>query len=231
MGSYQSPGGDFGLWDMPASLKPERAYQSEAGAKFEFLDKRVLLTTSVFLIDKYDVITWKRNPSLQLPLYIYYNSGMENAGGFDVDLVGQVSSNLKVSASFNTQTMKFTNPNQAILDGKRRYGTPAYSSNLWAWYDFKSGLLKGVGVGGGVTTRSSVWANNADEVKLPSYITYDAVACYEMAHTRFQLNLCNLSNALYYSAGNDSGFGEPVWPFKIMPSAPFNMTFSVRYRF
>ena len=229
MGSYLSPGADLGLWDIPADLKPERAYQTEAGVKVELFNRRVLVTTSVFLINKYDVISQKNNPNPP-PEFLYFNIGQEDAKGFDIDIVGEIFSNLRVSAAFNTQTMKFTDSFRPIVDGKESFGTPNYSGNLWALYEFTSGMLNGFGVGAGFTTKGSVWANDADEVKLPAYTTFDAVTYYEFAKIRFQLNLYNITNELYYTAGNIGGFGDPTYPFTVMPSAPFRSTFSVRYK-
>jgi iron complex outermembrane receptor protein len=73
MGSYQSPGAEYSLWDIPESLRPERAYQTEVGVKFEVFDRRALVTTSVYLIKKYDVITWELNPNAPTPYLLYYN--------------------------------------------------------------------------------------------------------------------------------------------------------------
>jgi iron complex outermembrane receptor protein len=231
MGSYQSPGADYGLWDIPSTLKPERAYQTEAGVKVELLDKRLLLTSSVFMIKKYDVISSERNPTGLSPYTLYFNIGKEDASGFDVDAVGEISPNLRLSASFNAQTMKFTNPKRLLLDGKRRYGTPTSSGSLWALYEFSSGGLKGLGLGGGVATRSSVFVNDANEAQVPSYTTADAVAYYQVKNLRFQLNLYNLTNKLAYNVSNIGGFGNPTSPFLVMPIAPFRMSFSVKYHF
>jgi iron complex outermembrane recepter protein len=231
MGSYQSPGADYGLWDIPADLKPERAYQTEAGAKFEMFDKRILLTTSVFMIDKYDVISSERNPAGVSPYLLYFNIGKEDAQGLDVDIVGEVTTNLRISSAFNTQTMKFTSPKKMIVDGKMRYGTPTYSGNIWAVYEFTEGLFHGLGIGGGASTRSSVFVNDANEAEVPAYTTVDAIAYYQYANLRFQMNLYNITNELAYTVSNIGGFGDPTYPFLVMPIAPFRMNFTVRYEY
>ncbi|HTY37276.1 MAG TPA: TonB-dependent receptor [Bacteroidota bacterium] len=230
MGSYQAPGTDLGLFDIPSDLKPERAYQTEAGMKLELLNKRALLTASVFMIDKYDVISSERNPAGISPYTLYFNIGKEDASGFDIDVVGEVSSSLRVSASFNAQTMKFTNPMYTLVDGKMRYGTPKSSGNIWAVYEFNEGPVRGFGIGGGVTARGSVFANDANEAKLPGYTTIDATAYYQLANIRFQLNLYNITNELGYTVSNIGGFGNPTSTFFVMPIAPFHMNFTVRYQ-
>ncbi|RPI03592.1 MAG: TonB-dependent receptor [Ignavibacteriae bacterium] len=229
MGSYQTPGADYGLWDIPADLKPERAYQAETGVKLELLNKRALLSASVFMIDKYDVIASENNPAGVSPYKLYYNIGKEDAQGFDIDVVGEVTSNLRVSAAFNAQKMKFTNPKKIIVDGKQRYGTPTYSGNVWAVYEFNNGLFNGLGIGGGASTRSEVFVNDANEAKVPAYTTFDAVTYYEFAKLRFQLNFYNITNELSYNVGNGGG-GNPTAFLLLMPSAPFRTTLSVRYQ-
>jgi iron complex outermembrane receptor protein len=231
MGSYQSPGADYGVWDIPADLKPERAFQTEAGVKIELLNKRALLTASVFMIKKYDVISSERNPAGVSPYTLYFNIGKEDAQGIDIDLIGEVTSNFRVSAAYNTQTMKFTNPKRLIVDGKQRYGTPAYSGNLWAVYEFSGGLLGGLGLGGGASTRSSVFVNDANEAEVPAYTTVDAIAFYQIPHLRFQLNLNNITNALGYGVSNIGGFGNPTSAFFVMPIPPFRTSFTVRFQY
>ncbi len=229
MGSYQSPGADYGLWDIPDSLRPERAYQTEVGVKLELFGGRALVTTAVYLIKKYDVITWENNPNGSAPYLFYYNIGKEDAQGFDIDVVGEVVSNLKIMAGYNNQTMKFTNPKKLIVDGKERFGTPKYSGNLWMLYEVGDGFFRGMGIGAGVTFKSAVWVNDANEAQLPGYTSYDATAYYEIARMRFQLNLYNLSNVLSYTSGNIGGAGDPTYPIPVMPNAPFRTTFTIRY--
>ncbi len=230
MGSYQSPGADYGLWDIPADLKPERAYQTEAGVKVELLNKRALLTASVFMIDKYDVISSEMNPARVSPYTLYYNIGKEDAQGVELDVVGEVSSNIRVTAAFNTQTMKFTNPKKLVVDGKQRYGTPTYSGNLWALYEFSDGMVNGLGIGGGATMKSEVYVNDANEAKVPAFTTIDAVAYYEFSNLRLQLNVNNITNVLAYTVSNIGGFGNPTSPFLVMPISPMRMNFTVRYQ-
>jgi outer membrane receptor protein involved in Fe transport len=231
MGSYQSPGADYGVWDIPSNLKPERAFQTEAGVKVELLDKRLLLTTSVFSIKKHDVISTEPNPAGGPPYTLYFNIGKEDAHGADIDIVGELSKNLRIATAFNVQTMVFTNPKKLIVDGKHRYGTPTYSGSLWAVYEFSSGSLKGLGMGGGVATRSSVFANDANEAKVPSYTTFDAVAYYHFSKVRLQANLYNIGNTLGYNVSGIGGTGNPTNMFLVMPLAPFRVSLSASYTF
>jgi iron complex outermembrane receptor protein len=229
MGSYQSPGADYGLWDLTPELKPERAYQLEAGAKLELLNKRALITAAVFTINKYDVIAAEQIPGVP-PKIVYYNIGREDAQGVDLDVVGEITSNLRISAAFNAQTMKFTNPSRKIIDGKHRYGTPTYTGNLWALYEFTDGFLNGLGIGGGAAMKSAVFVNDANEVEVPAYTTFDAAAYYDLSNLRFQMNLYNVSDELAYTVAGIGGFGNPTSPYLVMPIAPFRVNFTIRYR-
>jgi iron complex outermembrane recepter protein len=230
MGSYQSPGADYGLWDLTSGLKPERAYQTEAGAKLELFDKRALITASVFTINKYDVIASEFFRGVP-PTVTYYNIGKEDAQGVDLDVVGEVSSNLRFTGAVNAQTMKFTNPKKLIVDGKHRYGTPTYTGNLWALYEFNDGPLNGLGIGGGASTKSSVFVNDANEAEVPAYTTLDAVAFYGYSNLRFQMNVYNITDALAYGVAGIGGFGDPTFPYLVLPIAPVRVNFTVRYQF
>jgi len=232
MGSYQSPGADYGLYDISTGLKPERAYQTEAGVKIEFLRKRLLVTSSVFSIKKHDVIASETDTSRGLPYTIlYYNIGKEDAQGADIDVVGELSRNLRIVTSFNRQSMVFTNPKKLIVDGKHRYGTPTYSGNIWAVYEFTDGWLKGLGLGGGAATRSSVFANDANEAQVPSFTTFDAVAYYKISQFRVQANLYNLTDKLGYNVSGIGGTANPTNPFVVMPIAPFRLSVGATWQF
>lgn len=127
-------------------LDPEEGTQYEAGLKFGFFDERLMLTTSVFRIDKENVAV--NDPSTMAPGSI--NAGELRSEGFELEVTGRIWRGLQIQAGYghlDTEVIR----SDALPEGSRLQGVPDNSANLWLSYDFQDGTpLEGFGLGAGL---------------------------------------------------------------------------------
>jgi iron complex outermembrane receptor protein len=96
------------------------------------------------------------------------------------------------------------------------YNTPRNYGSLWNTYEFQTGELRGLKLGGGVVGASQSQGTNANDFQLPGYVTMNLLASYGMKvvgkQVTLQLNANNLLDKTYYQGTNTGsmiGLGAP----------------------
>lgn len=174
--------------------KPERGRQFEAGAKLELLNRKLFITSSIYRIDKTDVL---RPDPLFGPGGTNTNAllsvGAVRNRGFDVDANGAITRRWNVSFNYSHINSRITRDNNPAFVGKRMPNVPANTVGFFTRYDVTSAI--GVGFGGEfVGDRIEPFAN----LKSPAYKTFD-LSYYHTFFKRFRLNLKmeNVGNEVY----------------------------------
>ncbi|MBI2215377.1 MAG: TonB-dependent siderophore receptor [Acidobacteria bacterium] len=205
-------------------LDPERSRQWEAGLKMEMLDGRVLLTSSLYDIKKYDA-------------FVFYGTYAENAGietsrGFEIDFTGAITPQINLLAGYSYTDMEFVK-GEARLEGKTRPGVPDHAANIWAVYNAPRGPLSGFSGGIGAYYIDDVWISYTNSSLLPSYTTVDAMLAYRFGGWRAQLNLQNLTDTEGYSpsSGYAGGNDPNLTPGMAMPIGPRRVTLNLTWGF
>lgn len=169
--------------------------QQEGGLKFEFFNRRLSVTTAYYELKKTNVATphplrWL-DPTLPDNLADITNEGIE------FDVVGQVTTNLTLMASYTDMKMR----DQV---GRRRANVPDVMYNALLRYGFSSGPVKGLNVYIGFTHSDDSVGENLSEdrtslgeiiqpsFRLPARTVWNAGASYDFGSLRFQLNVENL---------------------------------------
>jgi iron complex outermembrane recepter protein len=175
-------------------FSPEKGRQFEGGVKIEFLNRRMFLTSSVYQIEKTDVL---RADPLFGPSGKNFNAllsvGAIRNRGFEIDLNGAITKRWNVSMNYSHINSRITKDNVASVVGK---STPNVSPNTFGFftrYDLTSSI--GFGVGGEfVDDRIEPFAN----LKSPAYKTFD-LNYYQTFFKRLRLNLKmeNVGNEVY----------------------------------
>lgn len=143
------------------------------------------------------------------------------ARGFEIELIGKVTPEIKVIASYSYTDAKFDKYPELyvggsdisdFMQGKPFDGIPKHLASLWAIYSVQDGPLRGLSFGGGVRYvggsesfgREIAFgpgglpvAGSEIYVKTPSHTLFDAMVAYETEDWRWQLTAQNLENEFY----------------------------------
>ncbi|HMY11503.1 MAG TPA: TonB-dependent receptor, partial [Turneriella sp.] len=98
---------------------------------------------------------------------------------------------------------------------------PEYTGNFWITYELQSGILKGLGFGGGPTVKSGLYVDALNLLRVPGYVVADAVLFYKQQNWQLQANFRNITNEVYFATPTFSG---------ALPGEPFNFTISAKAR-
>ena len=172
-----------------AALKPEKSRTVEAGAKWDALNGRLLITGAVFRIDKSNA----RTPGLPGdPLTVL--EGKQRVDGIELGASGRITRNWEVIAAYTYLDSEVRKSNTPAEVGKHLLNTPEHSFSAWTTYEFPFGLE----IGGGARYVGSRFTSNANTRKVDSYWLADATAAYDFTEKlSLRLNIFNIFNEEY----------------------------------
>jgi len=181
--------------------------QNEVGVKMEFFDHKLSVTSAYFELEQTNFVTqhpdrWF-NPNAPDQLASITNEGIE------FDIMGQVTSNLTVVASYTDMKLRDTL-------GRNRMGIPDNMANALVKYGFDDGLARGLSMFASVNYVSRQAGEDPRERTdigvvvpvsfwMPSRTVYNMGASYDHGPLRFQLNVENVFNkkTLWQSGGRN----------------------------
>jgi len=181
--------------------------QDEIGIKMEFFNKRLSVTSAYFELEQSNFVTqhpdkWF-NPNAPDQLASITNEG------FEIDIMGQVTQNLTVVASYTDMELR------DVL-GRNRMGIPDNMANALVKYGFADGPVRGLNIFAGVNYVGKQAGENPRERTdigvvvpvsfwMPSRTVYNAGASYDYGPLRFQLNVENVfdKKTLWQSGGRN----------------------------
>lgn len=199
-------------------FQPEKGRQFEAGVKLELLERKLFITSSVYQINKTDVL---RADPLFGPGGNNFNAllqiGAVRNRGFDIDLNGAFTRRWNFSFAYSYINSRITKDNVAAVVGKPLPNVPENTLGFFTRYDFTPEI--GAGFGGEfVGDRIEPFAG----LKSPGYRTFDA-NYYQTFFKRFRLNL-KLENVFNETYSLSSLFNPRVGNF---PGQPRTFTASL----
>jgi len=230
-GSYsRSFGQPNGINETNTPFPPQVAEGWEGGVKTELIDRRLTATLAFFDITKTNILTpapTAVNPSAQRPL------GAARSQGVELDVLGQLTNELSVIASYAHIDAKIIADNSGLRGNSLRIYAPD-SGSVFLAYDFPNeNILQGWRVGGGVFASSNRWGNDQNTFILPAYARLDAFARYQttLGPTRVsaQVNIENIADTRYYPAADTFYTAQPQ--FGIWPGAPRKVIGTLRVEF
>ena len=201
-----------------AAFAPEEGRAKEVGIKYESADKRYGGTLSLFDIDKKNVLTNDpANAGFSLA------AGEARSRGVEIDVSGQLTAKLRVTANYAYTDAEITKDNNAALVGARLLNVPKHSGSVLAMYE--DGFAAGrYGVGGGATHVGKRAGNALATFDLPAYTTARLMAYWKPSQNlRFSLDVENLFDKTYYASSYDV-----AW---VTPGTPRTITLGMQTRF
>jgi iron complex outermembrane receptor protein len=187
---------------------PEDSEQFEFGVKVELFDGQMQASAAVYRINKSNVLVAVDGvPELR---------DGQRSQGFELSATGQPIPGMNVTAgyAFNDSELRFADDTPlAARDGNRPRNVGKHTFNLWTSYEVQSGLVEGLGVGGGVFYTSDRFGDDGNTYSLGAYTLVDLTAWYtlqapglgEGQNIRVQVALKNLFDEDYFpaSGGNE----------------------------
>lgn len=205
---------NVGLFDL------SEGEQWEAGSKFDFLDGRGSATVAVYQIVRRDfAVRDSSNPNLTVQAGQQTSQGIELAGKL------QITKRLLAEANYAYVDAEYDEFNEAVggvsvsRKGNTPINVPDSVANAWLTYD----LAQAWKIGADVRYVDSVYADNANSIKAPSYTLYGAFARYQLdTHASLTARVRNLTDKLY---------AQQAYGMQYYMGAPRTFDVALDYRF
>ena len=228
--SFQPSAESFNLSEANAAAEPEITANYEIGAKLDFFEGALSLTTSMFNLERTNIKnTDPLNPARQI------NVGKQRVRGIELAANGQLPESLgsiELSAGYAyldgnmIESIAVVNSPQtpvvpiAVL-GKVPSLTPEHSGYVWG----KKALGGAFSVAGGVNYVGERFASLSNAVVLPSYLTADLAVYCDIGSWQLAANVKNVTDRNYIVSSHGSSDNL------ILPGAPRQFVVSLTGRF
>lgn len=197
-----------------SNFPPESGKQIEFGLKFETPSKNLNATLAVYEITRENVIVASgtnftvATGQATVGQAISRLDGQQKSKGFEFEVQWQPVPNWQLQAgvanSKATITQSDRNPTSVGYD---LANAPRVSGNLWTRYNFPSGKLKGLGLGGGIVYVGEAWAGDPTTTvyyKLPAWTRADVSAYYKWKRYDFALSVSNVLDKRYIASAQSA---------------------------
>ena len=196
----------------------------EIGAKGEYLNKRLSVTTALFSLRQKNTLYnagVSGQPDLMVPI------GEELSRGVEFDVSGRILPYWSIMANYAFNVAEISKAPEGTKDlNLQRPGTPRHSANLWTKFIVPAGMLRNLGIGvglNGVSERKGQVGRRENVVAYPGYALLNLALYYKVQEVQIQVNLNNALNKQYYISGYDR--------LRSFPGAPRNINLTINYRF
>jgi len=171
-----------------STFDPREGEMIEAGFKYQPADANFVINGAI-----YDIVESNRLSNDPVNPFFSVQGGEVGIRGLEIEAIGQISHNLKMTASYSYTDAKYTGGDQK---GFNVESVPEHLASIWAVRDFTLLGRSGFSIGGGVRYVGSSW-DGTDSLKTPAYLLYDAMIAYETMDWRFQVSGTNLEDKQY----------------------------------
>jgi iron complex outermembrane receptor protein len=196
-------------------LEPETSLNYEAGAKLNFFQDRLRITTAVFR-------TYRRHVASIDPTDNRFNIaiGQQRNQGVELDVNGQPTPGLNLNAALTFMNAEVQSDDaRPEFVGNTPFRVPRdYFGRVFGTYEIQSGPLKGFGGGGGVSFTGGYEVTLPNAISTDPYQRVDALLFYR-GNKRYDVtvNIRNLLNQKYIeypgTVNAYNQFGAPISVF------------------
>jgi iron complex outermembrane receptor protein len=200
--SFQAEAGGTG----GRTFRPSTGKQYEAGIKFQPAGSDLLLSAAVYDLTRQNIVSTST-------LGVTAPVGEVQVRGLELEAVGNLTDNLKLTASYTYANSKMTKVGDPRDKNRPLPLTPEHQAALWADYDWSVGPLAGFGIGLGaryvgatdnIAVGSLGFVRDVADGHSNAYTVYDAAVRYDlgqldasMVGTSLALNATNLFDKEY----------------------------------
>lgn len=198
---------------------PLESNMIEFGAKSSWYEDRLSATFSLYQIEQNNVL---ENAGIPGSPDMLKQIGQIKSKGAELDIYGEVLSNLRLTANLAINHTKITRSEDKSEIGRQAANAPKAQGGFWAKYDFEKSAFKGLGIALGANFQSGRESGKFD-VTLPGYYVANAGLYYSIDKIRLSAAFNNLINKTYW-LGADSYT-------RLFPGTPRNFLVGVAYTF
>lgn len=190
----------------------------EVGAKSEWFNRKLAITTSVYRIQLKNVLY---NAGVAGQPDLLRQIGKEEAKGFEFEVAGQISSNwnLIMAYAYNDAAIA-ESPVKAEI-GRQKPNAPKHQGSVWTKYVFANGALEGLGFGAGANFVTGRNVSLSATQTLPGYAVANLAVYYRVNKFQIQFNLNNALNKTHWVGGYDY--------LRLFPGAPRSFLATISY--
>lgn len=171
-------------------LDPEEGKGYEIGLRQKLFNDNFTLTTSLFKIQKENVA--QQDPTATRTNMFYKTSKKIKSKGFEIDLMGQITNNWALVASYG-----YTKTEDINYDNNQLTGVPKHNANIFTTYDLTDLGLKNIFVGAGARYIGDRFADTNNNIKIDSNIIYNAMLGYKKGNWKANFSVKNLTDEDY----------------------------------
>jgi iron complex outermembrane receptor protein len=168
------------------TFDPSTGEQWEVGAKYQPPGTNSSLTVALFDLTRENFLQTDPETFQQV------QTGAANSRGIEVEGVASLGVGLDLTASYTRQDVEITESVVEAEEGERPVQVREQMGTLWADYTLQSGVLSGLGLGGGVRYLGPSYGDVPNTLKAPDVTLVDATVHYEWQGLRFQVNADNV---------------------------------------
>lgn len=184
----------------PFAPKEGRMY--EVGFKYQPIGSNFAINGAVYDIQENGRLApdpFNPNQNVQI--------GEVEIKGFELEIVGQVTRNLKVAGGYSYTEAQYgdgeltydsLSAGYVAVGGNQLESVPKHLASLWGVWEFDQPELKGWSVGAGVRYIGTSW-DSTNAIKTPDVTLFDALVAYEEEDWRWSINAKNLEDKEYLS--------------------------------
>ncbi|MFW2608043.1 TonB-dependent siderophore receptor [Aliarcobacter butzleri] len=201
-------------------LDPETGKGYEFGVKQKLFDDKFDLTTAFFKIEKENIAL--ADPNAPAVGGWSISSGKQESQGFEIDLSGDITSNLSVIASYGYVDTKNKDANNKDLRN-----IPNHTANLFTTYKLTALNLPDYYIGGGAKYLGNKYADDANNIQLDSALIYNATIGYKKGNWKANLSVQNLTDEEYV----DGALASNAAGTRVYVGTPRTILATIGYKF
>ncbi|MDN5055294.1 TonB-dependent siderophore receptor [Aliarcobacter butzleri] len=201
-------------------LDPETGKGYEFGVKQKLFDDKFDLTTAFFKIEKENIAL--ADPNAPAVGGWSISSGKQESQGFEIDLSGDITSNLSVTASYGYVDTKNKDANNKDLRN-----IPNHTANLFTTYKLTALNLPDYYIGGGAKYIGNKYADDANNIQLDSALIYNATIGYKKGNWKANLSVQNLTDEEYV----DGALASNAAGTRVYVGTPRTILATIGYKF
>lgn len=208
--------------DLGGPFDPLSAKMWEVGSKNEFIRNRLSLNVALYHIEQNNILVNANNP--QNP-DLLEQRGQEVSKGIEVDIMGNILTNLSVSANYAYNDTRITESDNEEEVGRLKENAPHHQGGIWGKFTINFGKLDGLGFGIGTNfvTERVTFDTYSLGLKLSGYLVVDAAVYYNVDRFNISANFYNLFDKTHWTGGYSYT--------RLFPGAPRNYLLNVAYNF
>lgn len=170
-------------------VKPEESHTYEVGTKWEFFERKLILSGAVFR-------TEKTNARTEDPVTAVVDiTGEQRVDGFELGAAGSITDEWNVFGGYtflDSEVIKSKDPAEV---GRKMSNTPRHSFSLWTTYQLPWNVEVGAGA---VYVGDRANRSSGSVATAPGYWVGDAMVAYSPSqHFTLRLNIYNLTDEEY----------------------------------